>query len=454
MNLRHIDLMITEGTNISKETSLNVPYLTEQALVPAFVEAFKKYKYVFLLASSSQLDRIASFSRCVPSGRYMITDRYQYGLMQVYDEDRDEEFKSNKVLYDSEYVLEKAEKAGFGRVVRSNHSFQLIVKDFFERHTEDTCLIYSMWSGYINKLSDVKTLVDYAGDNLIRSHVSGHVTKEDLERAINIVKPEKLVIHHTSVKKEKCCIEVPKSTEIVSVEDGEVVELKTCDSYKDKPGINNISREEANLKDIAKICKEAFESENPQDILKKKLRNKWENEKPHKATHEICAKCQTDRITEKRICRCMNYYDENAEICDEEHCKLKLKWKNVGDITVSDYEKPTEYVMEKVGGMDLILDEHYAVEVKPYDSEETLSRMFAEILTYTIDGEYEPGIAMFKYNHEKEEESYQWRTLQKLEGEDYLKEIMTHVKIFTIDYTKKGNIAEYKIEPYSPQTEK
>jgi hypothetical protein len=280
------------------------------------------------------------------------------------------------------------------------------------------------------------------------------VTKEDLERAIDIVKPEKLVVHHTSVKKEKCCIEVPKSTEIVSVEDGEVVELKTCDSYKDKPGINNISKEEANLKDIAKICKEAFESENPQDILKKKLRNEWENEKPHKATHEICAQCKTDRITEKRICRCMNYYDENANICDEEHCKLKLKWKNVGDITVSDYEKPTEYVMEKVGGMDLILDEHYAVEVKPYDSEETLSRMFAEILTYTIDGEYEPGIAMFKYNHEKEEESYQWRTLQKLEGEDYLKEIMEHVKIFTIDYAKKGNIAEYKIEPYSPQTEK
>ena len=55
-----------------------------------------------------------------------------------------------------------------------------------------------MWSGYINKLSDVKQLVDYAGDNLIRSHVSGHVTKEDLERAIDIVRPDKLIIHHSS----------------------------------------------------------------------------------------------------------------------------------------------------------------------------------------------------------------------------------------------------------------
>jgi ribonuclease J len=223
MHIGHIDLMITEGTNISKETAINVPYLTEQALVPVFKEAFEKYKYVFLLASSSQLDRIASFSRCVPTGKYMITDRYQYDLMQIYDEGRDEQFKSYKVLYDSEHVLGKAERTGFGRVVRANHNFQLIVKDFFERHAKDTCLIYSMWSGYINKLSDVKQLVDYAGDNLIRAHVSGHVTKEDLERAIDIVRPDKLIIHHSSDSNNN--LYLPNNTIKLTIQDNQEVIL-------------------------------------------------------------------------------------------------------------------------------------------------------------------------------------------------------------------------------------
>ncbi|SFG54659.1 hypothetical protein [Oribacterium sp. WCC10] len=222
-------------------------------------------------------------------------------------------------------------------------------------------------------------------------------------------------------------------------------------SFKDKDDINHKTAEEDNLQQIAEICKEAFESDNPNYILKKRLRNKWEEGKEHIDTHEFCGKCETDTLTEKRICRCMNYYDENSQICSEEYCKLKLKWKNVGEITVSDYEKPTKNVMEKVGGMDLILNNHYAVEVKPYYSNETLSRMFSEILTYTVDcdGKYEPGIAMFKYNHDTETESYQWKTFKRIKGKEYLKEITKHVKVFFIDYKVNGNIAEYKIELYN-----
>lgn len=222
-------------------------------------------------------------------------------------------------------------------------------------------------------------------------------------------------------------------------------------SFKDKEDINHKTAEVDNLKLIAEICKEAYASENPNDILKKRLRDKWEKEKVHIDIHEFCGQCQTDTITEKRICRCMNYFDEKSKTCNEE-CKLKLKWKNVGDIKVSDYEKPTKNVMEKVGGMDLILDDHFAVEVKPYYSKETLSRMFSEILTYTVDEELEPGIAMFKYNHDTGEESYQWGVFQTLENEDYLREIMKHVKVFLIDYKVNGDIAEYRIERHNNGT--
>ncbi|WP_024866353.1 MBL fold metallo-hydrolase [Butyrivibrio sp. FCS014] len=444
----HIDLMITEGTNLSKD--YKGIYKNEKDIEEKFKEIKQKYKYVFLFTSSSNIDRIAAFSRQVPNGQYVITDDYQKKILEIADEDREKEYKSHKVLYYSDYLKDKMENRGFGMVVRSGDKFSQIVHKYFDQYPEDTILIYSMWSGY-RLLPGVKKILDIA-TRIETIHVSGHITKEDLEHVIDVVRPEKLMIHHTSMNDvEDEGFLIPANTEILPIKDGEVFELETMFSFKDKDDINHKTAEEDNLKQIAEICKEAFESDNPNDILKKRLRNKWEEEKEHIDTHEFCGKCETDTITEKRICRCMNYYDENSKLCSEESCKLKLKWKNVGEITVSDYEKPTKNVMEKVGGMDLILDDHYAVEVKPYYSKETLSRMFSEILTYTVDcdGKYEPGIAMFKYNHDTGRKSHQWETFKSLEEKEYLKEIMKHVKVFTIDYEVNGDIAEYKIELYN-----
>ena len=56
---------------------------------------------------------------------------------------------------------------------------------------------------------------------------------------------------------------------------------------------------------------------------------------------------------------------------------------------------------------------------------------------------------MFKYNHDTETESYQWKTFKRIKGKEYLKEITKHVKVFFIDYKVNGNIAEYKIELYN-----
>ncbi len=197
-NIGHIDLMITEGTNLTRANTSDSRKYDEDWVESVFKNALKKYKYVFLLVSSSQLDRIASFSRCVPEGKYMLVDRYQHDLIQIYDSERDERLKSNKVLYIGDYVMGKAENAGFGMAIRGNYYFPLIVKDYFEKHRDDTCLIYSMWSGYIDKYSEVKKLVEYAGENVFTAHVSGHATKEDMEDVIKMISPDKLIVHHTN----------------------------------------------------------------------------------------------------------------------------------------------------------------------------------------------------------------------------------------------------------------
>ncbi len=209
--------------------------------------------------------------------------------------------------------------------------------------------------------------------------------------------------------------------------------------FKDKSDINNKTAETANLKELAKICKEANSASNPTKILEAFLIGDCDTDKRHHENHDGCSGCNSDSETEKRICRCMYYYDKDPAVCDG--CKLPYRWKNVGEIKVTEYEIPTEKVIEGVGSMDLILDDKYAAEVKAPSSGESLSRMFAETLTYTIGSKYKPAIAIF-------EGSEQWNRLNEHYGKDYLTELMNHVAVFVIYVEYEGELAKYRIDEF------
>ena len=217
----HIDLMITEGTNLDRESKFNHD---EKWVTEEFEKVIKKYKYVFLFTSSSNIDRIAAFSRCVPRGEYVIADEYQQKIQHIADESRDEEFKSNKVLYYSEYLKPKFEEEGGGMVVRSNDMFKEIVSHFSDKYPEDTCLIYSMWKGYEEKITSVREMLACC-KNVERIHVSGHVTKEDLEEVLRMVRPEKVIIHHTKKDVREDNILFPKLTKVINPKDKEEITI-------------------------------------------------------------------------------------------------------------------------------------------------------------------------------------------------------------------------------------
>ena len=216
----HIDLMITEGTNLTKE--YKGEYHNEKDIERKFKEIKEKYKYVFLFTSSSNIDRIAAFSRQVPRGQYVVVDEYQEKIIKIADKDREDGLKSKKVLYYSNFLRPRMEESGFGMVIRSGKTFYRIVQYFFEKHPYDTILIYSMWSGY-RSLPGVKQILDLAKKQET-VHVSGHITKEDLEYVIKTVTPGKLIIHHTSSEgKELENLLIPHETILTNPNDGEVV---------------------------------------------------------------------------------------------------------------------------------------------------------------------------------------------------------------------------------------
>lgn len=219
--------------------------------------------------------------------------------------------------------------------------------------------------------------------------------------------------------------------------------------YKDKANINHRNKKtyDSNLKDLANLVRNAEKNSNGWPLLREKLLGNIEKSKKTNLAHNYCdfpkRNYKSDRVTEKRICRCMKYYGQDKDLCSG--CKFKQKWNNIGgEYRITDYEVPMEYVIPKVGGIDLLINDQYATEIKPEGSSETLVRMFAEILTYTIDNSYTPAICFFEGSKQMED----FQKYKKDNNED-LELLMKYVNVFYITYNedKEIGIANYEIKP-------
>ena len=163
--------------------------------------------------------------------------------------------------------------------------------------------------------------------------------------------------------------------------------------YKDSYGINHRSAIQDKLKELSLIVAE----NNYDEVLLPHPRKRY----IHQDEHKVCTMPESnsqERITEKRICRCWNYFNK-ADNGYCEQCQFGFKRKNIGNIAIIDYEVPTVFSMEQLGGIDWLLKKEndiIATEVKPPNSSETIVRMIAEILTYTIGTSYIPSICFFK----------------------------------------------------------
>lgn len=207
--------------------------------------------------------------------------------------------------------------------------------------------------------------------------------------------------------------------------------------YKDQKQINNLSKdghdsewpqERENLEDLlSNLKKYGFEKRDgflfPRDA-----------ERPCNHTsggkRERCAGVlketedqMTVKETEERICRCLFYTNNGSSNNPCDRCLFRSVYqkKNVGSIYIKNYQVPAIYDMSGLGNIDWVLSDGnvtYAVEVKPADSTETISRMLAEILTYTVDrdGEFVPGICFFERTFDGKADSVQYKDYQKNEA--------------------------------------
>ena len=189
-----VDVLITEGTSLSRDAD---NYISEAAVLDDISSYIQDGKYVFIMCSSTNIDRIMGIWQNMPTDKVLICDAYQKRILDtvinnVY-------YKSS--LYrrqDRPLVLDKGKYPkyymdnGFVCLVRATENHISHIKEFPK---DDVRIIYSMWTGYIEENLVLKNLLDTYPSYIC--HASGHVSKDDLIKFIELVNPDAIIPVHT-----------------------------------------------------------------------------------------------------------------------------------------------------------------------------------------------------------------------------------------------------------------
>ena len=189
-----VDVLITEGTSLSRDAD---KYISEAAVLDDISSYIQDGKYVFIMCSSTNLDRIMGIWQNMPTDKVLICDAYQKRILDtvinnVYYESslyrrHDSPLVLNKGSYPKYYM-----DHGFVSLVRGTENFISQIKEFPK---DDVRIIYSMWTGYIEENLALKTLLETYPTYIC--HASGHVSKDDLIKFIELVNPDAIIPVHT-----------------------------------------------------------------------------------------------------------------------------------------------------------------------------------------------------------------------------------------------------------------
>ena len=189
-----VDVLITEGTSLSRDAD---KYISEAAVLDDIFSYIQDGKYVFIMCSSTNIDRIMGIWQNMPTDKVLICDAYQKRILDtvinnVYYE------SSLYRRHDNPLVLSKGPYPkyymdhGFVSLVRGTEYFISQIKEFPK---DDVRIIYSMWTGYIEENLALKTLLETYPTYIC--HASGHVSKDDLIKFIELVNPDVIIPVHT-----------------------------------------------------------------------------------------------------------------------------------------------------------------------------------------------------------------------------------------------------------------
>lgn len=199
-----VDFLITEGTMLSR---LGERVMSENELQKEAAKIMTRYKNVFVMCSSTDMERLASFYAANKYLKYrlLVCDRFQKKVFEIFTESAGNH--TSLFRFDKAYVFNPAntklmdwmEDKGFCMFVRATDKFENYYQKLVFRLTSDeTVLIYSMWKEYINEKGKhaIQRYIDFVSmfPHIETLHTSGHASAESLAEVCNLVNPSLGVI--------------------------------------------------------------------------------------------------------------------------------------------------------------------------------------------------------------------------------------------------------------------
>jgi ribonuclease J len=208
----NVVVLITEGTNIGN-TSKSMR--KESELKKEFSDVIKQYKYVFVICSSTDADRLESIYAANKQSmkRPFVTDDYQKTTMDIISNYADKErpfYHFDQIpIYTYSPTVDKMnwmmENIGFIMLIRRSEKFQGYLDKILQFcKPEQTCLVYSQYHGYIDNREgntafnpETYAFIQQFKDRgfaFREIHTSGHASAHTIKKLIETINPKQAII--------------------------------------------------------------------------------------------------------------------------------------------------------------------------------------------------------------------------------------------------------------------
>ncbi|MEI3395156.1 MAG: MBL fold metallo-hydrolase [Clostridia bacterium] len=222
-----VDYLIIEGTNIGNMSHI---LKKEESLVNDFVDICNKYNQVFVMMSSSNIDRITTLLKaCNKTKHILIQDIYMAHITSIIQNEDKKNIPNpvkfdNVMVYKPKYLKNKKNQEFKDKYINKfneKNSNSILYKPFVMNvrnsmlndlktfHYKgniltNACLVYSMWSGYKQK-KEIKEFLDNVnnlGITIIEKdiHTTGHASEELIQKVKEMVNAKQIFTIHTESK--------------------------------------------------------------------------------------------------------------------------------------------------------------------------------------------------------------------------------------------------------------
>lgn len=201
---RKIDVLITEGTMLSRD---DCRLMTENELKYKAIELFRRHRNLFVMCSSMDADRLASFYQAALStGKLFVVDGFQWKVLETIEKTLGSQsnlYRFPARRYFAKHIDEiqqAARKEGFVMMVRNNKRCREFIDAIYPTlKPEETCFLYSQFLGYIMKEHGAfqQSTYDFVHSHdwhIEYLHTSGHASREALAAVCCTVNPRLAII--------------------------------------------------------------------------------------------------------------------------------------------------------------------------------------------------------------------------------------------------------------------